>query len=90
MDSKDQYICGSVMTYTFVKNNGHHVNMPQSWILVVCGHLVKKSPPLCASLHNISYEFLSRILCEINHILNEIAQFTDYITFIAYKTCFSV
>ena len=63
--------------------------MPPSSILYVLDRSLEQyCPPSCASLHNKIEIFRCRILCGRNHLLNKIAQFTDYITFIAYKTCF--
>ena len=93
MDSKDLYICGSAMTYTILQKIAailnFHVNMPPSWILCVFGPFLTKLffPVGCITAQSMLYILMPHSLWK-NRILKEIAQLTDYITFIAYKTCF--
>ena len=67
-----------------------HVNMPPTWIFVCFWNFFNKIifPLRVITAQSMLYKFLCRVLCGRKHILNEIAQFTDYITFVAYKTCF--
>ena len=68
-----------------------HVNMPPYWILCVFGPLLTKlfAPFGCITAQSKLYNSDAAYSAEetVDSILNEIAQFTDYITFIAYTTC---